>query len=553
MAIVLDGVVSGPTGYLNGAQVDAWNASRFTSIPGAGDPPPAGQPDAGPVLSGTNFGGPGQWQLAVPSVAAYYVRVTYPVGATNAKSYWAYDDSLVLTTGPQGVQGDRGYQGYQGNQGPQGTQGTQGVQGSVGFTGPQGFQGSQGPQGNMGAQGVQGTQGTQGYQGFQGLTGPQGTQGAPSTVQGPQGYQGFQGLTGPQGNQGTIGNTGAQGPQGYQGSTGPQGTQGYQGTMGNTGAQGPQGFQGNVGPQGSQGFQGDTGSQGPQGLQGPQGNQGAQGPQGFQGVQGATGSQGAQGNQGAQGSQGVGVPTGGTTGQALIKNSGTNYDTGWQSQLPLTGGTMSGNINMNSVARMTGLLRPSALGQPMRVDEATGLTGPSFYTTVPILAWTINPEVLSSGQGFTLVSGTTYVISFTLPYDATITGVRFIINQAGAGVTAGNISLMDATTVRAQTTSTTPWTTAAVTRVDAPFSATYAATAGTYWIAYSCTFSTTAPVIWGAVNQSNQVMNMYQNATTNSLATTRLGNGITIPALGSSLTTTPSNSGSNRPVFFAIY
>ena len=76
MALILDGVVSGPTGYLNGAQVDAWYASRFTSIPAAGDPPPAGSADAGPVLSGTNYGGPGQWRLEVPSIAAYYVRVT---------------------------------------------------------------------------------------------------------------------------------------------------------------------------------------------------------------------------------------------------------------------------------------------------------------------------------------------------------------------------------------------------------------------------------------------------------------------------------------------
>ena len=32
---------------------------------------------------------------------------------------------------------------------------------------------------------------------------------------------------------------------------------------------------------------------------------------------------------GVQGPAGVGVPTGGTSGQVLAKNSGTNYDTGW--------------------------------------------------------------------------------------------------------------------------------------------------------------------------------------------------------------------------------
>ena len=49
-----------------------------------------------------------------------------------------------------------------------------------------------------------------------------------------------------------------------------------------------------------------------------------QGPQGPRGPTGATGSTGATGN---------GVATGGTTGQVLIKNSATDYDTAWSSNL----------------------------------------------------------------------------------------------------------------------------------------------------------------------------------------------------------------------------
>ena len=108
MAFVLSGVVAGPSGFLNDAQVDAWLASRFTSPPSAGTTHPSGSADAGPILTGTNFGGPGQWQLTVPSANAYYVRVTYPVGATNAQSYWAYDDTLVLSQGAVGATGPQG-------------------------------------------------------------------------------------------------------------------------------------------------------------------------------------------------------------------------------------------------------------------------------------------------------------------------------------------------------------------------------------------------------------------------------------------------------------
>lgn len=101
------------------------------------------------------------------------------------------------------------------------------------------------------------------------------------------------------------------GPKGDQGDTGPQGPQGVKGDTGETGAQGPKGEQG---------------IQGPQGIQG---EQGPQGPQGEPGEQGATGPTGPQGEPGVAGANGVGVATGGTDGQILIKNSDTDYSTEW--------------------------------------------------------------------------------------------------------------------------------------------------------------------------------------------------------------------------------
>lgn len=44
---------------------------------------------------------------------------------------------------------------------------------------------------------------------------------------------------------------------------------------------------------------------------------------------GNTGATGSTGATGAQGDPGEGIPTGGTTGQVLAKNSNTNYDTEW--------------------------------------------------------------------------------------------------------------------------------------------------------------------------------------------------------------------------------
>ena len=166
---VLSGTVAGPSGFLNNASVDAWLASRFTSVPSAGTPPPAGSADAGPIASGPQFGGPGQWQLAVGSVSAYYIRVVY-----NNQSYWSYDDSLVLTTGPQGPTGATGSAGATGATGTAATitvgsttTGAAGTSASVSnsgtssaavlnFTVPKGDTGATGATGATGSQGNQG-------------------------------------------------------------------------------------------------------------------------------------------------------------------------------------------------------------------------------------------------------------------------------------------------------------------------------------------------------------------------------------------------------------
>ncbi len=156
---------------------------------------------------------------------------------------------------------------------------------------------------------------------------------------------------------------------GSKGDKGDRGEKGDKGDLGERGIQGPQGVQGEQGVQGMQGepfmlkktyasnavmeadFSSadvetgqfvliDTGNvedvdnaklyykgttnwmyltdlSGAQGLQGPQGIQGLQGVQGQQGIQGE------------KGDNGEGVPTGGNAGQALLKQSGTDYDTAW--------------------------------------------------------------------------------------------------------------------------------------------------------------------------------------------------------------------------------
>lgn len=190
------------------------------------------------------------------------------------------------------------------------------------------------------------------------------------------------GVKGDKGDKGDKGNTGLQGPKGEQGEQGQQGIQGEQGVQG---IQGPQGIQGIQGEKGDDGYpfliykQYDNISEfdaqdfpeiglmfmvmqedydpdthlsigypiyrytaegtppyslvvhlASQGIKGEKGDKGDKGDQGIQGVQGLQGIQGEQGIQGPQGETGIGMPTGGSTNQVIIKDSNADYDFGFK-------------------------------------------------------------------------------------------------------------------------------------------------------------------------------------------------------------------------------
>ena len=224
-------------------------------------------------------------------------------------------------------------------------------------------------------------------------------------------------------------------------------------------------------------------------------------------------------------------------GQVTSVATNTVNDT---TKLPLAGGTMSGNINMNSVGRLTNLLRPSALGEPMRINETTGMLSAPFYTSNTVKAWTVHPDYCASS--IALGNNTSRVAAITIPYDMTVTGVRFVITAQSTSVTAATIALMNATTTLVAASSSDALTAmqSAAGIVSCAFSTTYSLTAGTYWIALQVT-ATTGPTLSATTSQQQAVGQMGQTATTNSLATSRMGAGITIPAVGSSLTTTPTH------------
>jgi hypothetical protein len=266
------------------------------------------------------------------------------------------------------------------------------IPGPAGPLGPTGAAGLPGPEGPAGPQGLTGPAGPGGPQGPVGPAGPQGPAGPAGPAGGPVGPAGPAGPAGPQG---APGPTGPQGPAGPPGDTGPAGS---------TGPQGPQGIQGPAGATGATGPTGPTGPQGPQGDPGPTGPQGAQGIQGIQGIQGPTGATGATG---AQGPAGVGVPTGGSTGQALVKTSNADYAFGWG-----TPGVVVKNLASDF-----------ATGSTTNVD-VTGMNHAVGANEV----W----EVRVIGRYQTVATTTGAGISLTIPTGATVTGVADI-RQAASG------------------------------------------------------------------------------------------------------------------------
>jgi hypothetical protein len=116
---------------------------------------------------------------------------------------------------------------------------------------------------------------------------------------------------------------------------------------------------------------------GPQGPEGPQGVQGVQGPQGEKGETGNVGPQGPQGPAGGDGVDGQGVPTGGTTGQKLVKLSNNDFDTDWEnndhSLLNLDDGsnphgTTKDDVGLDQVDNTSDANKPVSIAQQAALD-----------------------------------------------------------------------------------------------------------------------------------------------------------------------------------------
>lgn len=125
------------------------------------------------------------------------------------------------------------------------------------------------------------------------------------------------------------------------------------------------------------------------------------------------GNTGATGPTGATGATGAGVPTGGTTGQILAKNSGTDYDTSW---VTLAGGLQykgSWNASTNSPTLTSGV-GTNGFYYVVSVAGSTNLDG--------ITDWQVGDWAIYNGTAWQKIDQTNTVTSVNSQTGAVVLG-----------------------------------------------------------------------------------------------------------------------------------
>jgi hypothetical protein len=244
-----------------------------------------------------------------------------------------------------------------------------------------------------------------------------------------------------------TGNAGATGPTGPTGAIGPTGATGPTGIAGNTVLNDtvPPTTQGTVGD-----FLINTATwdiYGPKAVSwpsavpliGPTGPTGAAGAAGSVGATGPTGAAGSNGATGATGATGSGVAIGGTTGQALTKINGTDYNTQWSTIggtiIPNRGGSVWHRTPAAISTGQTATLN-TVYYSALAIDRyGTVINGLGVFTTTVSTSGTVRLGIYSHSAG---VPGSLLADWGTVAFSA---------NSSGYSITSTTTTINGPTTV----------------------------------------------------------------------------------------------------------
>lgn len=154
------------------------------------------------------------------------------------------------------------------------------------------------------------------------------------------------------------------------------------------------------------------------------------GIQGPTGATGATGPTGATGSTGATGPAGPGIATGGTTGQFLVKNSATNYDTTWSTfseSDPVFSSHAAHNIVAGDITKLANL-------------SGTNSGDQNLFSTIAVSGQS-SVVADSTSDTLTLAAGTNISISTDASTDTvtiSTSGVQKTISSGTSAPTGGS-------------------------------------------------------------------------------------------------------------------
>lgn len=188
---------------------------------------------------------------------------------------------------------------------------------------------------------------------------------------------------------------------------------------------------------------GPKGDQGIQGPQGQQGIQGIQGPQGETGPQGATGPTGPQGEPGVAGTNGVGVATGGTDGQILVKNADTDYSTEWTDLIDDSNASTTKPYSGSKVNSLITTINSSISSINTKLNSLGLVQEISQTITAATTNITVNTDITSNNYMVTLTvqPGITNaqmdIVGEARPVITSATGTTVVVTCKGGAPSAG--------------------------------------------------------------------------------------------------------------------
>lgn len=229
-------------------------------------------------------------------------------------------------------------------------------------------------------------------------------------------------------------------------------------------------LKGEQGDRGLQGDKGDAGKNGKDGKDGKNGSDGSTGKNGKDGDDGVSvvnakvdfddtlvltlstgkeinvgevkGDKGENGRDGNTGANGIGVPTGGTSGQILAKNSGSDYDTGWitnsaSGTVTSVGGTgtVSGLTLSGTVTNSGNLTLGGSITGFATSGANTNLTSVALTTGTITTAPSSSTDIVNKSYADSIASGVNFHAACNYATTAALAANTYNNGASGVGAT----------------------------------------------------------------------------------------------------------------------